>query len=66
MSALAQLGLIDEYRLMVFPTVLGAGRRLFAGEIDAQPLRLVDFKAAGECLILVYEPRDGEDSSAGS
>ena len=47
--------LVDEYRLMVFPTVRGAGKRMFAGGADASALRLMDAKPAGETLILVYE-----------
>jgi dihydrofolate reductase len=50
--------LVDEYRLMVFPTVLGAGKSMFAGGADATALRLMDAKPAGETLILVYEPKD--------
>ena len=56
-EALRANDLVDEYRLMVFPTVLGAGKRLFAGDGDASALRLMDAKPAGETLILVYEPR---------
>jgi dihydrofolate reductase len=41
---------------MVFPVVLGSGKRLFADTSDATSLRLVDSKPAGECLILTYEP----------
>ena len=51
-EALRANDLVDEYRLMVFPTVLGAGKRLFAGGGDASALRLVDAKPAGETLIL--------------
>ena len=50
--------LVDEYRLMVFPTVLGAGKRTFARGADASALRLMDAKPAGETLILLYEPKD--------
>ena len=50
-------GLVDEYRLMIFPTVLGAGKRMFAGDAEATALRLMDAKPAGETLILVYEPK---------
>jgi dihydrofolate reductase len=48
--------LVDKYRLMVFPTVLGAGKHLFGETSDAAALRLVDAKPAGETLILIYEP----------
>ena len=41
---------------MVFPVVLGAGKRLFPEASESKPLRLVDSKRAGETLILVYEP----------
>jgi dihydrofolate reductase len=36
--------LVDEYRLMVFPVVLGSGRRLFPETPDKTVLRLVDTK----------------------
>src|ERR671932_2407026 len=56
--------LVDEYRLMVFPTVLGAGKRLFGETSDAAALRLVDTRPAGETLILLYEPaaKDAENA----
>jgi dihydrofolate reductase len=63
-QTLAEHDLVDEYRLMVYPTVLGAGKRLFGETSDAVALRLVDAKPAGETLILIYEPRsrDAEDA----
>jgi dihydrofolate reductase len=56
--------LVDEYRLMVYPTVLGAGKRLFGETSDAAALRLVDAKPAGETLILIYEPRARDADNA--
>ena len=55
-NALADLDLVDEYRLMVFPVVLGKGKKLFTETNAAKPLKLVDTKPAGECVVLVYEP----------
>jgi dihydrofolate reductase len=60
-AALAENGLVDEYRLMVFPVVLGSGKRLFSETSSPSPLRLVDSKPAGECLILIYQPSTAHD-----
>jgi dihydrofolate reductase len=55
-QALLAKGLVDELRMMVFPTVLGGGKRLFADGTAVPKLKLTDSRPAGETLILVYEP----------
>ncbi|MBV9309689.1 MAG: dihydrofolate reductase [Solirubrobacterales bacterium] len=49
-------GLIDQLHLMVFPVVLGVGRRLFEGAELAE-LRQIDAITMGECTTLVYGRR---------
>ena len=42
---------------MVFPVVLGSGKRLFGEMSDKKPLRLTDTKTVGAGVsILIYEP----------
>ncbi len=54
---LAAHDLIDEYRLMVHPIVLGSGKRLFDGIADPFTLRLASSRVlATGSLILIYEP----------
>ena len=54
-QALIANDLVDELRLMVFPVVLGAGKRLFGDAGEKKALRLTDAKPVGDgVLILVY------------
>ena len=56
-QTLLEAGLVDEVRLMVFPVVLGSGKRLFGEMDDKKGLKLTDSKTVGDGVeILVYEP----------
>jgi dihydrofolate reductase len=55
-QALLDRDLVDELRLMVFPVVLGSGKRLFGETADKKPLKLVGSKTVGDGVaILTYE-----------
>jgi dihydrofolate reductase len=56
-NALKQHDLIDEYRIIVFPIVLGSGMRLFDDAAEAISLKLVDMhRLESGTVILTYEP----------
>ena len=49
--------LIDEYRLLLYPVVLGSGKHLFRDRIDTQHLRLVSSRVfTSGVVLLVYQP----------
>lgn len=52
-NTLKQHDLIDEYRLMVFPIVLGSGMRLFDEIADATTLELVDTHPFGNGVVIL-------------
>jgi dihydrofolate reductase len=55
-QGLIERDLVDELRLMVFPVVLGSGKRLFGETADKKRLRLADSKVVGDGVaILTYE-----------
>jgi dihydrofolate reductase len=60
-QTLMEHDLVDEYRLMTFPIVLGSGKRLFGETSDTTTLRLVDTETVGSgIVILTYEPKQEE------
>lgn len=58
-QTLLEHDLLDELRLMVFPVVLGSGKRLFGETTDKKGLRLADSKVVGDGVaILTYQRQE--------
>jgi dihydrofolate reductase len=56
-NALMGHGLVDEYRLMVFPVVVGSGKRLFEDGTGTTILDLVETKRFGSgVVVFTYRP----------
>lgn len=55
--SLMQHDLIDEYRLLIYPVVLGTGRRLFTNGTRPAAMRLIESKTTGAGVTMnVYRP----------
>ena len=50
---LTNLGLIDEYQVLLHPVVVGGGKSLFEGVKDKHRLKLVSSKLIGSQVILL-------------
>jgi dihydrofolate reductase len=53
LHTLMKHNLVDEYRLMVFPLILGSGRRLFPESPDKTTLRLADTRPFGSGVVVL-------------
>ena len=56
-QSLVEHDLVDELHLMVFPVILGTGRRLFGGTTEKTHWRLTEAKPVGPdgVLVVIYE-----------
>jgi class 3 adenylate cyclase len=63
-DALLQHDLVDEFRILVYPVVLGSGKRLFRDGRDTSDLRLVGTRAFNsDTALLTYHPAGETPSS---
>jgi dihydrofolate reductase len=53
--ALAERDLVDEYRVLVFPDLIGRGTRLFTAETAPTRLRQVSAEVTGPAILVRYE-----------
>jgi dihydrofolate reductase len=54
---LMQNDLVDEYRLMIHPVILGGGKRLFRDGTEMKALKLMNSKALSKDIIVIsYQP----------
>jgi dihydrofolate reductase len=57
LQTLVQHGLVDQFRVLIFPVVLGKGKRLFGEGVSPGALKLVDSKVSGTGVVMAtYEP----------
>jgi dihydrofolate reductase len=62
-QTLMQHDLVDEYRLMVHPVVVGHGKQLFQDGVDTTTLHLVETKTFPTgVIVLTYQAGQGEST----
>ncbi len=64
-SAMALLGLIDEYRIIVNPIILGDGKSMFKGLKESQKLKLIDTMQFGSGVAILSYQVQGKPTENG-
>lgn len=60
-NTLVEHDLVDEYRIMIFPVIVGSGKRLLGDGLDMKALELVETKTFGSgAVVLTYRPAGAE------
>ena len=59
--SLVKTGLIDEYRLVVHPVILGGGERLFTAPLTVEPLSTTAFSGGAVAHVFAAHPSGGAD-----
>ena len=62
--SLVETGLIDEYRLVVHPVVLGAGERLFTAALTIEPVSSTAFSGGAVAHVFTAHPRSSQPATA--
>jgi class 3 adenylate cyclase len=61
-AGLLELDLVDELRILIFPIVLGSGKRLFRDEADLRPLRLLSTRTTSSGVVILTYDRQADVS----
>jgi dihydrofolate reductase len=59
-QTLLEHDLVDEFHLLVFPVLIGSGKRLFAGGTIPSGLKLVDTTTSGTGVLISTYEQDGK------
>src|SRR3954471_2743553 len=62
--SLVETGLIDEYRLVIHPVVLGAGERIFMAPLSIEPMSTIAFSGGAVAHIFAARPRPSRVQSS--
>jgi dihydrofolate reductase len=57
-AGLMEHNLVDEFRLMVFPIVLGRGKRMFREDLERTALKLTEVRPMGGVVTLILHPAE--------